>query len=131
MKTLKKLDVVIIVLLIGLSFTPHLIFAKTWSKDYASTYANIKISGKFYENIPLSSSKDEQTFVIKTAHGNNTITIKGDTIQIVEADCHDALCVKQGIASKVGESIICLPHELIIEIKGEESSDSSDMILSH
>lgn len=131
MKTLKKLDVVIIVLLICLSFTPHLIFAKTWSKDYASTYANIKISGKVYKDIPLSSSKGEETFVIDTPHGKNTVIVKGDTIQIIEAGCHDELCVKQGIASKVGESIICLPHELIIEIKGEESNDSSDMILSY
>lgn len=130
MKTLKKLDVVIIVLLICLSFTPHLILAKTWSKDYTSTYANIKISGEVYKNIPLSSTNGEQTFIIETKHGNNTITINGDTIQIVEADCHDDLCIKQGIISKVGQSIICLPHELIIEIKGEESNDS-DLILSY
>lgn len=130
MKTLKKLDIVIIVLLICLSFTPHLIFAKTWSKDYSSTYANIKISGKVYKDIPLSSTYGEKTFVIDTDHGKNTITIKGDTIQIVEADCHDDLCVKQGAICKVGQSVICLPHELIIEIKGEESSDS-DIILSY
>lgn len=130
MNTLKKLDVVIIVLLICLSFTPHFIFAKTWSKDYSSTYADIKISGKFYKNIPLSSSNVEQTFIIETDHGNNTVVVKGDTIQIIEADCHDDLCVKQGIISKIGQSIICLPHELIIEIKGEESNNS-DMILSY
>ena len=130
MKTLKKLDIVIIVLLIGLSFTPHLIFAKTWSKDYSSTYANIKISGKVYKNIPLTEKNGEQTLVVETDHGNNTIVITGDTIQITEADCHDDLCVKQGAISKVGQSIICLPHELIIEIKGEESSDS-DIILSY
>lgn len=130
MKTLKKLDIVIIVLLIGLSFTPHLIFAKTWSKDYSSTYASIKISGKFYKDIPLSSSNGEQTFVIETDHGSNTILVKDDTIQIIDADCYDKLCVKQGTISKVGQSVICLPNELIIEIKGEESKDS-DLILSY
>lgn len=130
MKTLKKLDIVIIVLLIGLSFTPHLIFAKTWSKDYSSTYASIKISGKFYKDIPLSSSNGEQTFVIETDHGSNTILVKDDTIQIIDAHCHDKLCVKQGTISKVGQSVICLPNELIIEIKGDESKDS-DLILSY
>lgn len=130
MKTLKKLDIVIIVLLVCLSFTPHFIFAKSWSKDYSSTYANIKISGKLYKDINLSSKNGEETFVINTDHGTNTIKINGNTIQIVEADCHDDLCVKQGIISKVGQSVICLPHELIIEIKGEESNDS-DIILSY
>ncbi len=131
MKTLKKLDIVIILFLIVLSFIPQLIFSKTLSADLSTTYANITLSGKFYDNIPLSSFKGEKTFVIKTKYGKNTILVKDDTIQIVDADCKDSLCVNQGISSKVGQSIICLPHKLIIEIKGDEKDSSSDMILSH
>jgi len=131
MKTLKKLDIIIILFLLVLSFTPQFIFSKMLAINYKSTYANIKVSGKFYDNIPLSSFKGEQALIIKTKHGNNTILVKDGTIKVIDADCNDSLCVKQGLASKVGESIICLPHELIIEIKGDESDSSSDMILSH
>lgn len=131
MNTLKKLDIVIIVFLLILSFTPHLIFSKTASKDYKSTYAHIKISGKVYDNIELSSFKGEKTLDIETSHGTNTIRIKNDSIQIVHADCNDELCVKQGSISKVGQTLVCLPNELIIEIKGDESDSSNDMILSH
>ncbi len=131
MKTLKKLDIIIIVSLIILSFIPTIIFSKNLSKDYKSTYANIKISGKYYDNIPLSSFSGEKTMTIKTKHGDNTILIKNNTIKIVSADCNDSLCVKQGDIHKVGENIICLPHELIIEIKGDEKDSSDDMILSH
>lgn len=131
MKTFKKLDFVIIVFLIILSFVPHFVFAKVLNKNYTSTYASIKVSGKLYKNINLSSFKGEETLVIPTSHGNNTILISDNTIQISDADCNDRLCIKQGNISKVGESIICLPHELIIEIKGDESDSSDDMILSH
>ncbi|WP_042275859.1 NusG domain II-containing protein [[Clostridium] dakarense] len=131
MKTLKKLDVVIIVFLLILSFTPHLIFSKSLSKEYASTYANIKLSGKVYDTIDLSSFKGEKTLDIKTSHGINKILIKDGVIQIVDADCDDKLCVRQGSISKVGETLVCLPHELIIEIKGDESGSLDDMILSH
>ncbi|HSQ90420.1 NusG domain II-containing protein [Romboutsia sp.] len=131
MKTLKKLDIIIIVFLLVLSFVPQFIFSKMLTTNYKSTYANIRVSGKLYDNIPLSSFKGEKTFVVKTKHGNNTILVKDGTIKIIDADCNDSLCVKQGVASKVGESIICLPHELIIEIKGDKSDSSSDMILSH
>jgi hypothetical protein len=130
MKVLKKFDFIIIVLLIGLSFAPHFIFAKISSKNYESTYASIKISGKFYKNIPLSSFKGKKEFIITTPYGDNTILVKDNTIQVLEADCNDELCVQQGIISNVGENLICLPHELIIEIKGDSDS-SSDMILSH
>lgn len=131
MKTLKKLDVVIIVFLLILSFTPHLIFSKALSKDYASIYANIKLSGKVYDTIDLSSFKGEKTLDIQTSHGTNKVLVKDGSIHIIDADCSDKLCVRQGTISKVGETLVCLPNELIIEIKGDESGSLDDMILSH
>lgn len=131
MKTFKKLDFVIIITLFILSFVPYLIFGKTLSKNYGSTYAVIKISGEHYKNINLYPYSENGTFVIETPHGNNTVTIKDGSVQITEADCDDDLCVKQGEISNVGESIVCLPHELIIEIKGDKDSSSEDIILSH
>ncbi|MGL6105149.1 NusG domain II-containing protein [Romboutsia sp.] len=129
MKIFKKFDFVIILSLLILSFVPHFIFGKTLAKDYNSSYVSIEISGKHYKDIPLSNK--DNTLIIETPRGNNTVVVKNNSIQITEADCHDDLCVKQGIISKVGESIICLPHELVIEIKGDNDSSSDDMILSH
>lgn len=131
MKTLKKLDIVIIILLFILSFTPNIIFSKTISNSNKLVYASIKIDGKLYDNIPLSTNKGEKKLNIKTPTGNNSILIRDNIIKVISADCKDDLCVKQGEISKVGESIICLPHKLIIEIKGDEKDSSSDMILSH
>lgn len=130
MKTFKKFDFVIIVCLLILSFVPHFVFGKTLYKNYDSTYVSLKISGKHYKNI-LLLSKDEDEFVIRTPNGNNTLSIKDGLVQITQADCHDDLCVKQGIISKVGQSIICLPHELVIEIKGDNDSSDGDVILSY
>ena len=36
---------------------------------------------------------------------------------IKNADCRDGICVSRGKINKVGESIVCLPHKLIVEIK--------------
>lgn len=131
MKVFKKLDIVIIIFLAILSFTPYFISAKAMNKDYSSTYANIKVSGKLYDNINLSSIKDEKTITINTDKGNNTILIKDSGIKIIEANCKDELCIKQGTITKVTESLVCLPNELIIEIKGDESKNENDIILSH
>ena len=43
-----------------------------------------------------------------------------------EADCPDRLCVRQGAVSRVGESIICLPHELVVTVEGEEMDGGLD-----
>lgn len=131
MKTLKKLDIVIIILLFILSFTPNIIFSKTIYNSNKLVYASIKVDGKLYDTIPLSTNKGEKKLNIKNSAGNNSILIRDNTIKVISADCKDDLCVKQGEISKVGESIICLPHKLIIEIKGDEKDSSSDMILSH
>ncbi|WP_195937788.1 NusG domain II-containing protein [Romboutsia sp. 1001713B170131_170501_G6] len=132
MKSLKKLDIIIIVSLLILSFVPSIIFSKSLSKNYNSTYASIKVNNKFYDNVPLSSFKGENTLTIKSKHGTNDVLVKDNKIKIIKANCKDKLCIKQGEISNVGESIICLPNELIIEIKGaEKDSSSDDMILSH
>ena len=132
MKIFKKMDIVIIICLVGISFLPHILFAKNLNKDYDSVYAIIKVDGKTYKEIPLSSLKEDDSFTIKTKNGNNTILVKDNKISITNATCHDSLCVDQGSKSKVGDSIVCLPHKLIIEIKGKEKDSSSDdFILSY
>lgn len=131
MKIIKKMDILIIFGLLLLSFTPHLIFAKTISKNNNYTYASIKISGKHYDNIDLYNNDREKELKLNLPFGENTLLIKDNSIKMKDANCNDSLCVKQGAISKVGQTIICLPHELIIEIKGDESGSSNDMILSY
>ena len=66
----------------------------------------------------LEFSLDEDTeYTIEAADGFNKLVIKGDYVYIEEADCPDKICVKQGRISKTGESIICLPHKIIVEIE--------------
>ena len=45
-----------------------------------------------------------------------------------DADCPDRLCVKQGRIKKVGESIVCLPHKVVIEIVGEKEEAGVDAV---
>ena len=73
----------------------------------------------------------EKRLSISTDHGNNTIVINSNEVKILDADCKDELCIKQGSISKVGKTLICLLNELIIEIKGDEYDSSDDLILSH
>ncbi|WP_304340414.1 NusG domain II-containing protein [Metaclostridioides mangenotii] len=135
MKIIKKMDIVIIVFLIVLSFVPNIIFAKSFIfANYDSTYVSITLDGKNYDNIPLSSFKGEKVIEIEDKEHKgykNKILIKDNTVKMIEANCSDKVCIRQGSISKVGQNIACLPHKLIIEIKGEEKDSSGDLILSH
>ncbi len=52
----------------------------------------------------------------------NVMLINNGQVSVRDADCPDKLCVKQKAISKNGESIICLPHKLVIQIESEEES---------
>lgn len=49
--------------------------------------------------------------------GTNEIIIKNGIVYMEEASCKNQVCVKTGEISKKGESIICLPNKVIVEIK--------------
>ena len=52
----------------------------------------------------------------------NVISVHAGRVSMARANCPDGYCVRQGAISHGGESIICLPHRLVIELDtGEES----------
>jgi hypothetical protein len=53
--------------------------------------------------------------------GSNTITVAGGQICVSHASCPDQVCVKQGWVSRNVIPIVCLPNQLVIQIKGGES----------
>lgn len=126
---IKKWDIVIIILLVVLSFIPAVIFGVVLNKDYNSKYAQITVNGKVYKNIPLSAHKGKEIIEIKTESGINVVSVKDDTIAIIEADCPDKVCVQPGYIDKVGDRLVCLPHRVMVEIKGDTSDDG--VILSY
>lgn len=49
--------------------------------------------------------------------GTNTVVIKDGVVFVKEASCKNQVCVNSGKISKKGESIVCLPNKVIVEIK--------------
>ena len=76
--------------------------------------AVISIDGKVYGEYLLS---EEQTIDISTEKGKNNVVIKAGKVSVQDADCPDKYCVNHVAVDSVGETIVCLPHRVIIEIK--------------
>jgi hypothetical protein len=53
----------------------------------------------------------------------NLVVIENGTAHMESADCPDELCVSQGTISKSGQTIVCLPHRLVVEVTGGEEAD--------
>ena len=65
----------------------------------------------------------ENAICIESNEGFNVLEIQNGEASIVRADCPDGLCMKQKSISKQGESLICLPHRLVITVEGAEQSE--------
>lgn len=124
----KKLDFVIVGFLMILSFLPEIILGASVGRNYTNTYAEITVEGKMYKTVALSEHSGEETLEIKTDDGINIIKIKDNKIGIIEADCPDQVCMNPEYIEKAGESLVCLPHKVMIQIKG---LSDDDIILSY
>lgn len=51
----------------------------------------------------------------------NIMVIKNGSVSVSEADCPDKHCVNKGSICRENETIICLPHKLVIKITGSDN----------
>jgi len=49
--------------------------------------------------------------------GTNTVVIKDGVVYMSDASCKNQICVNTGKINKKGESIVCLPNKVIVEIE--------------
>lgn len=75
------------------------------------------------ERIDSYSLKEDRTISVSGETGYNLILINNGKVKVSDADCPDKLCIRQQTIDRNGESIICLPHKLVILIESEEESD--------
>ena len=89
--------------------------------DIAKAKVLMSVDGKVEQEIDLSKDGD---YAILNDNGDfNTINITQGVVRMKEANCPDKLCIHQGKISKNGETIVCLPHGLIVEIKSEDNPE--------
>lgn len=77
-------------------------------------YAVIYTDDKEYARLPLD---EDTTVMVETEYGYNEVVIKDGYADCTDADCRDGICVKHKEINMKNETIVCLPHKVIIEIE--------------
>ncbi len=83
----------------------------------AGAVAVIYVDGVEVHRLPLSV---DGRWRLETAQGYNEIVVENGTVLVEEADCRDGICVNHAPVSLEKESIVCLPHKMVIEVEGGE-----------
>lgn len=89
-------------------------------RGHEGTIAVISIDGEVYREIDLSLVTESYDIEIDTQYGHNTVHVEPGAISVSSADCPDGICVKQGRITTGGIPLVCMPHRLVIQIKGSD-----------
>lgn len=115
---------VVILTLISLGYVKR----QAFSDD--NKFISIQVNGKEVKKIIFDKKIIGKNIPIQSEYGFNLIEIGDERVRVIEADCRDKIDVKQGYISNIGETIICLPNRMVVEIKGIKKSDAID-IMNH
>ena len=112
-KSVKK-DIIIVaaVIVIGAALILLLFLLKKPGKTIV-----VSVDGKTVATYSISEEIDT---VIRGVGGWNRLVISQGKVSVSDADCPDKLCVNQGQISESPDSIVCLPHKLIVRVESED-----------
>ena len=76
-------------------------------------YAVIQNSDGFYQVLSLD---EDTTITVTSSLGTNIIEVANGRVRCLGSDCSNQTCVKQGWVSGRGQTVVCLPHKLIVQV---------------
>lgn len=112
-----------LLLILGLLLVVTLLALLLYPREAGISVA-VSVDGIVVGTYPLALN---QRHTIAGVGGENLLAIENGCARIVDADCPDHLCENMPSISHVGETIVCLPHRVILRVLGAE--DHADAIL--
>ena len=83
----------------------------------------IEQDSKLYGEFPLNEDRE---IVLDDGAHYNKIIIKNGKAYMEEANCRDQICTHMHAISKEGETIICLPHRLFLEVEESDKKNQKE-----
>ena len=121
---MKKNDVIMIVVIVIIALTVFVGVNYYGEHNTKDAQAVITIDGKEYGSYPLS---EDTTVKIELEDGKfNLLVIEDGAASVEEASCPDKICVRHKPIDKTGETLVCLPNKVVVEIENGEAAEVDD-----
>lgn len=118
---MKRWDFIIILFSIILSLMPIRLLV-SGNNRIEFKRVSISVNGEEFENFKLEKDIKKQIKINKGLK-ENEITIEGGEIYMSHSNCSDKVCIRQGKIDRLGESVVCLPNRVFVEIKGDKEEE--------
>ena len=118
--------VVLVVVLLAVG-TSMVFYGGLAGKDGGIT-AVVLHYGEEVERVDLSELDGDKQITVDGKY-HLTITLTPNGAQVTHSDCPTQDCVRTGHVGRVGQSIICLPEQVVVKLEGAKQSGDPDLIL--
>lgn len=116
-KLFQKNDLLVLIIISAICII--LLLPKFYKSD--ASVAVISVNGEEVQSINLN--KTDEAYKIKLdCSPSLTVEVANGKIRILNAECHDKLCVKCGWLDSSGDMAVCLPARVCVSIKSSSSS---------
>ncbi len=120
MKTIKKADIILAIFFIVIGVGMSIFLA---TNDENGSKALVYVDGELFGTYSLEKNQEIE---IKKDEYSNTLEIKGGYIYMKCANCESQDCVNMGKISRKYETVVCLPHRVMVRIK--EANNQEDNV---
>lgn len=115
---MKKKDVILMGGILVIAFALFLVMHLTRSE--AGNQIRITVDGTVYGTYSLAK---DQVIEVKENDFYNRIRILDGEAYMEEANCPDGYCEEQGKIRGRTQTIVCLPHKLVVEVLDEDGME--------
>ena len=119
---MKKKDLIIVcaalILALGLYAVSQM------SLGGAASSVVVMLDGEVVLRRPLAI---EDSYTIEQEDGSrNVIRVEDGAVYMLEANCRDGLCIRQGKMKNGAKTIVCLPHKVVVRLEGDAPPTDHD-----
>jgi hypothetical protein len=128
MKFFRKTDIIAIAAIIALAAAIWLIYSSTASDRPIK--AEIYYYSELVETVDLKAGHEREFSIPQ----NENVVLRIDdqgSIQFIESDCPDKICIKTGKLRLAGQSAACLPNGIVVKLVPADGwkDDDPDIII--
>lgn len=118
---MKKNDVIMIGIIVVIALVALVGVNLYGERNTKDAQAVVTVDGEVYGSYPLS--EDREVKIESENGGYNLLIIEDGVAYIQEASCPDKICVHHKPVDKTGETLVCLPNKVVVEIQNGEDAD--------
>ncbi len=124
----KKWDIVVVVIVLLMAGAVALGFYGPKVHQNDALTAVISVGGEEVERIDLNRLQGD---TLLTVEGECTLSVllTHDGASVMLSDCPTQDCVHTGTISRAGQSIVCLPGQVVIHLEGAVESGAPDIVV--